>query len=72
MLHIIDRKFNSTSSLLIMSLEQFYPPGAIDETAVNAVKLYCSTDDHVDDGYVESASGPDGDWFGKFLECEQS
>ncbi|KAF2355061.1 Vitelline membrane outer layer protein I (VOMI) [Trinorchestia longiramus] len=42
----------------------FYPPGAVDETAINAVKLYCSTEDKVDTGYVISASGPDGDWYG--------
>ncbi|XP_047736584.1 vitelline membrane outer layer protein 1 homolog [Hyalella azteca] len=37
----------------------FYPPGAVDETAINAVKLYCSTEQQ-----VVSATGPEGDWYG--------
>ncbi|XP_018020559.1 vitelline membrane outer layer protein 1 homolog [Hyalella azteca] len=42
----------------------FVPPGNVDETAINAVKLYCSTEQHFDVGYVESAAGPDGLWYG--------
>jgi hypothetical protein len=43
---------------------QFYEPGALDETAVNGVKLYCSSQSFVDTGYVTSATGPEGSWYG--------
>ncbi|XP_069983708.1 vitelline membrane outer layer protein 1 [Penaeus vannamei] len=33
-----------------------------DETAVNAVRLYCSTLDHILTGYVYSVEGKHGDW----------
>uniref|UniRef100_A0A2P2IA81 Vitelline membrane outer layer protein 1 homolog n=1 Tax=Hirondellea gigas TaxID=1518452 RepID=A0A2P2IA81_9CRUS len=36
----------------------------MDETAINAIKLYCSTEEHHDDGYITSATGPEGTWYG--------
>lgn len=33
-----------------------------DETAVNAVRLYCSTLDHITTGYVYSVEGKHGEW----------
>ncbi|XP_063589397.1 vitelline membrane outer layer protein 1 homolog isoform X1 [Penaeus indicus] len=35
-----------------------------DETAINAVRLYCSTLDHILTGYVQSIEGQHGDWLG--------
>ncbi|XP_042867906.1 vitelline membrane outer layer protein 1-like [Penaeus japonicus] len=35
-----------------------------DETAINAVRLYCSTIDHILTGYVQSVEGNHGDWLG--------
>ena len=45
---------------------QNQPKGAIDDTAVNAVKLYCSNADHHDTGYITSTQGHKGDWVGKY------
>ncbi|XP_045625243.2 vitelline membrane outer layer protein 1 [Procambarus clarkii] len=42
----------------------FDPTGALDETAVNGVKLYCANDDHYDTGYVTSTVGSSGQWQG--------
>ncbi|XP_042867905.1 vitelline membrane outer layer protein 1-like [Penaeus japonicus] len=35
-----------------------------DETSINAVRLYCSTIDHILTGYIESVEGKHGDWLG--------
>nr|XP_045625254.1 vitelline membrane outer layer protein 1-like [Procambarus clarkii] len=43
---------------------KFDPPGGVDNTAVNGVKLYCRNKDLYDTGYVTSVVGPNGDWLG--------
>lgn len=38
----------------------------LDETAVNAIKLYCATADFIHSGYVMSSEGPHGEWKGEW------
>ncbi|XP_076044852.1 uncharacterized protein LOC143027451 [Oratosquilla oratoria] len=43
---------------------KFEEYSTVDETAINAVKLYCSTQEHHDTGYITSTEGEHGDWYG--------
>ena len=52
---------------------QYQKQGHLDETAVNGIKLYCSssTDFH-DTGYVTSSVGTHGDWYGELENYAKS
>ncbi|KAB7498746.1 Vitelline membrane outer layer protein 1-like protein [Armadillidium nasatum] len=42
---------------------KYQEPGNVDETAINAIRLYCILNGH-DTGYVESSTGTHGEYFG--------